>query len=101
METVTVKQALDCEAPDTASPVVAENGNFAMKYYQPGKVITRCNRFDYYFTTRANICMDWIQEQHVGCILNKRGGCCGQKRPGIFTYANASDVRRWTNGGGR
>lgn len=101
MDVVTAEQALSGEVSDVASPVVNDAGDYAMKYYSPGKVITRCNQYDYVFMTQANICMSWVQEEHIGCILNKRGGCCGQKRPGIFTYANAADVRRWTNKGGR
>jgi hypothetical protein len=101
MDPVSLQDALDGAVSDTASPVAMEDGSLAMKYYNPGKIMTRCNQYDYIFVTQAQICMTWVQEEHVGCILNKRGGCCGQKRPGVFSYANASDVRRWTNRGGR
>jgi hypothetical protein len=101
MEYVTLDHALAAEVPDIASPVSNGDGLFLMKYYNPGRIITRCAQHDYVFITQANICASWVEEAHVGCILNKRGGCCGQKRPGIFTYANAADARRWTNRGGR
>jgi len=101
MEPVTLQQALNAEVPDTAQPVINEAGDVLLKYYQQGRIITRCASMDYVFVTQANICASWVKEEHVGCILNKRGGCCGQKRPGVFSYANAADARRWTNRGGR
>jgi len=101
METVTIAQALAAEVPDTSSPVSNGDGLYLMKYYQPGRIMTRCANYDYAFITQANICASWVQEAHVGCIQNKKGGCCGQKRPGIFSFANAADARRWTNRGGR
>jgi len=93
--------AMSCSAPDTAQPVVLEDGSLAMKHYKSGKILTACGKMEYVFMTQANICMSWVNAQDVECILNKRGGCCGQSRPGIFSFANASDVRRWTNRGGR
>jgi hypothetical protein len=101
MDPVTLEQAVNCDVPDTSVPVIDDNGSFAMKYYQPGKIMTQCSRHDYIFMTFANINMTWILPEHVQCILDKRGGCCGQRRPGVFSYANAADTRRWTNRGGR
>jgi hypothetical protein len=101
MEPVALAEAMDCTAPDTASPIVSEAGDYLMKYYNPGRIMTRCNQYDYIFITEANICASWVKEEHLGCIQNKKGGCCGQRRPGVFSFANASDARRWTNRGGR
>lgn len=101
MDSVTLEQALNCDVPDTASPVVIEDGSIAMKYYQTVKIMTQCSRIDYIFMVFANINIAWISPEHVQCILDKRGGCCGQRRPGVFSYANAADARRWTNRGGR
>lgn len=97
----TLQQALDTSIPDTVQPIVNGDGRTAMKHYQVGQIIVKCGQTDYIFRTRANICMDWIVDSDIACVLAKKGGCCGQKRPGIFSYANASAVRRWTNNGGR
>lgn len=97
----TLEDALSTKIPDNVAPIEDANGNVAIRYYQPGKIITKCGQVTYIFVTYANICMTWVKPDDVPCILNKKGGCCGQKRPGIFTYANASTARRWTNRGGR
>jgi hypothetical protein len=97
----TKEQSIKVEIPDVAAPIQDENGNVAMRYYQTIRVLTKCGPTEYIFDTQANICMAWINPADVSCILGKRGGCCGQKRPGVFSYANSSNVRQWTNRGGR
>jgi len=101
MESVSLESALACGVSDLAFPVVAENGHIAVRHYKVGRIITQCARTEYLFLTQANICMCWVAPEHVDCVLAKKGGCCGQKRPGIFNYANASSARRWTRKGGR
>lgn len=80
---------------------VNEQGEVALKHYQPAQVLVQNTPSgkEYVFTTRANICLAWIQEGDVQSILSRTGGCCGGRRK-LFDYANESDVRRWTNGGG-
>lgn len=98
----TLDEALTTKIPDVASPIADLNGNIALVYYQQlGRVLTKCGQAEYVFITHANICLTWAHPDHVPCVLAKKGGCCGQKRPGIFRYANASNVRQWTNRGGR
>ena len=77
-------------------------GEVALKYYQPGQVLLQSNPSgrEYVATTRANICMAWVDPTDIDHILRKRGGCCNKQRQ-LFDYANESDVRRWTNGGGQ
>lgn len=79
-----------------------ESGDIALKYYQPGQVLLQNNpsKREYAAITQANICMVWVDPLDVDHILAKRGGCCGGKKQ-LFTYANESDVRRWTNRGGQ
>lgn len=78
-----------------------ENGMIAMKYKHPQQPRITCGGVLYLFMIQANIPMAWIHPDHVDCALAKRGGCCGQSRPGVISYANLSDARRWTNRGGR
>lgn len=82
-----------------------EAGQVAMKYGRKNRVLVTCgpveDRRQYVFDMRANICMAWINAEDVPCAQAVRGGCCGQRKPGVITLANEDDVRRWTNGGGR
>lgn len=55
----------------------------------------------YIFVPRANISLAWIEPEDVPMVLTiKRKGCCNKSQK-EFQPANESDVRRWTNGGGR
>lgn len=79
-----------------------EDNQVAMKYLRKNRAYFKCpSGNQYVLTMRANICMGWVNEEDVACARAVRGGCCGQKKPGVITFANESDVRRWTNGGGR
>jgi len=72
----------------------------ALCYYHTTNPFVEINDRSYKFITKANICLSWVKEEDAPAILAKRGGCCGSKRP-IFRIASETDVRRWTNGGGR
>lgn len=83
--------------------VTNEAGQVALKYHQSvQKYIRLGDGSEYVFGVRANISMAWVEPEHVDIILKiKRSDCssCGNKP--VFRYANETDVRRWTNGGGR
>lgn len=85
--------------------ITNDAGQVAMKYMRKQRALVTCgpaeDRRQYVFHMRANICMAWIEPDHVPCVLAVKGGCCGNKKSGVITFANESDVRRWTNGGGR
>lgn len=89
--------------PDTA--IRNEAGQVAMKYRRLVPQRVKCggwpNAVIYAFTIRANIPMTWVNEEHVPCMLGVTYGCCGTRKPGGVLFCNESDVRRWTNGGGR
>lgn len=89
--------------PETA--ILNEAGQVAMKYKRLVPLRVRCggwpNYMTYIFTIRANIPMTWVDEEHVPCMQQVKYGCCGAKKPGGVIFANESDVRRWTNKGGR
>ena len=81
------------------------NGQVAIKHYPPvQKFITNVpSGVDgYVFAIRANIAMAWVNEEDVQNVMSRIArGCCGRRKRRYFQYANADDVRRWTNGGGR
>lgn len=85
-------------------PVLNEAGLAAMRYIRNIPTIVACggkNGRQHAFVVRANINIAWVPEADTACCLAVKGGCCGQKKPGVIVYANESDVRRWMNGGGR
>jgi hypothetical protein len=81
--------------------IINDTGQVAVKYYQqiPKRVVV--GEVLYIFSIRGQISMAWIAPEHLDRVLSAVGGCCGNKKPGVFRLANESDVRRWTNNGGR
>lgn len=71
-------------------------GQVALKHMRRGRALIH----GYVFVTQANVCLAWVNPEDVDKLLQVKHGCCGSKKPVIF-YANESDVRRWTNRGGR
>jgi len=85
--------------PNTA--ILNDAGEVAMKYGNQQRILVRCGQYDYVFMMRANISMSWVKPEDVPCVRKVKGGCCGKKKPGVIVFANESDARRWTAGGGR
>ena len=81
---------------------ISNDGQVAIKYYQsiPHLWPPSPDKGKYAFRVRANICMSWIPEAEAQAVLDTLGGCCGEKKKGVYRPANESDVRRWTNNGG-
>lgn len=80
--------------------MITQNGEVAIAYYQTIPHVVKANGYAYAFVVKANICMAWIKEADVGVIMSLTKKCCGGQRTAAYRYANESDVRRWTNGGG-
>ena len=80
---------------------VSRNGLVAMRYRRQQRLIAKCGKRTHIFNMQANISMAWIPIDDVPCALALRGGCCGEKKPGVVTFASEADVRQWTNRGGR
>lgn len=93
--------------PDVpAGAILNADGWVAMKVMNRVQVLVTCQRPNgekvrYVLTSWANVCMAWVNPIDVPCLKAVRGGCCGRRRRGIIMLANASDVRQWTNRGGR
>lgn len=85
--------------PETA--VLNETGQVAMKFRKNVPLRVKCSGYTYVFSIRANVPMAWVEPKHVPCMGKVKWACCGQRRKGGVIFANESDVRRWTNGGGR
>ena len=80
-----------------------EAGQVALKYYLSNPRLVEFSDAAYYFQPIANISLAWVHAKHVLKILalTNSGRCCGANKKPIFFYANESDVRRWSRGGGR
>ena len=53
----------------------------------------------YVFTPKHNIVLAWVDPGDVSSLLQAMHGCCGNSKRPAITYANETDVRRWTYGG--
>jgi hypothetical protein len=81
--------------------ITNDEGWVALKRFQTINKVVEVGGESYLFFTKANICLAWVRPEHVEAVLNIKRECCGGSRKPMFRYANESDVRRWTAGGGR
>ena len=81
--------------------ITGDDGWIALKRYQTINKLVTVGDEDYLFFTKANICLAWVRPEHVGAVLNIKKICCGGNKRPQFRYANETDVRRWSQGGGR
>lgn len=81
--------------------ILDPGGTYVYMKYKAGnhRVEFKCGEMTYLNTLKNNINMILVQPEHVPCAMGMRGGCCGNKKPGVIIFANPSDVRRWTQGG--
>jgi hypothetical protein len=75
-------------------------GQVAMRYLTAGHIRVICNRdakkqVQYDFIYRNNVSMAWVTAEDVPCLLAVKGGCCGNKRPGVIQPASELDARYW------
>lgn len=82
-------------------PETNDRGDTALRYYQTIPHTIVVSGHQYAFVVRANICLAWIKAEHLEKVLSTTKICCGNSAKKVYHYANESDVRRWTNGGGR
>ncbi len=80
--------------------VTNDTGQVALAYYQTIPHVVSANRHEYAFVVRANICLAWIDAADADTVLRITKNCCGNHNLPVYRYANESDVRRWTAGGG-
>jgi hypothetical protein len=71
-------------------------GFVAMKYFQQVPQRVQIGKSEYRFEVKRNICMAWVQEEHVGAVLDIVRSCCGGHRNKPYRLANEADVRVWS-----
>ena len=53
----------------------------------------------YAFSVRHNICLAYIQPEHVDTVLNTKKTCCGGSKKKTYRRATETDIRRFEVGG--
>jgi len=81
--------------------MISVNNKTAIKYFQTIPHTVKMGNNHYTFVVQANICLCWVDNWNVERILSKTKSCCGGNKNRVYRLANESDVRRWTNKGGR
>ena len=67
-----------------------------MQYYMPSRVLVNApSGRSYVFVTKHNICGAMVHPDDVEFISNKRGGCCGQQRTGVFFVGGDRSKSKW------
>lgn len=88
---------------EPAEPILNDQGLAAMKCIRQQNVrIEHPDKTAYHFNAKANVWLDWVKPEHIQWVKDQKHKCCGRPRSiQVFFLANASDVRIWTNNGGR
>lgn len=67
-----------------------------MRYYMQSRLIVKCpSGNEYLFVTQHNICGALVDPADVDFIAAKRGGCCGQRRAGVFRVGTDTERKKW------
>lgn len=85
--------------------ITNDAGQVALKVHPPQQLLVQGTPSggEYVFAIRANIAMSWVNSLDVENVLARKKSkpCCPGSSGRVYQYANADDVRRWENGGGR
>lgn len=81
--------------------VINEQGQIAVSYYTTIPHVIGVMKTEYAFTVSANLCMAWINPEHVDSILAVRKNCCGNNSKTVYRLEHEAHVRRFVNRGGR
>lgn len=79
-------------------PTENDKGQTAIEFYMNRPHLTDPvnGGHQYMFRTQAGtICMAWVNAVDLPYVLALRGGCCGQKKPGVYRLASPVNALRW------
>ena len=77
--------------------VVNENGQVAVKYFQPLNKTIQIRGKTYFFKVMKSLSIAWIDEEDVDDVLNIVQECCGGNRNRVFRLEHETHVKRWLN----
>lgn len=76
--------------------VVNDAGQVAISYYQTIPQNIQVSGKQYSFSVRNNICMAWIEPEHVDTVLAIKRQCCpGSSPKNVYRLEHLAHVRRW------
>jgi hypothetical protein len=93
-ESVTINGRLFYRRVSPPHHISDENGLVALRYHQPANVLALQR---YVFVPQNKISLAWVHPAHVGQLLQKRVGCCGNLKLGFFAVSE-DELGRWLNG---
>lgn len=70
-------------------------GQIAIRYYQNTGKLVRVGSAEYLFRTLNNVCLAWVNPEHVNGVFAIRRNCCGNNKADMFFYASEMQVRLW------
>jgi len=80
-------------------PETNEDGWVALKRFQTIPKVVKVGGMEYAFTCQNNVCMAWVQPEHVNQVLSIMKTCCNNSKKPMFAYAFPHDVKLWQYGG--
>lgn len=79
--------------------MIERDGKVAVKYFQQVPQKVKVGSVVYRFDVKMNICMAWVDKEHVQQVLNITKVCCGGNKTKPYRLANELDVKRWMGEG--
>lgn len=77
-----------------------EQGQIAVRKYQTTPEVVRVgDGTEYAFSVRHNICLAWINPQHLNTVLSEMRECCGGSKKKVFFLADQVHTNRYLHGG--
>jgi len=82
--------------------ITNEAGDVAMTYFQnTGKHMRIGDGTEYMFAVNRNVCMSWVDPNHVDRILATTRKCCGNQSKRVFRLSSQQEVNLLTGVGVR
>lgn len=72
------------------------DGYTAIMYFQQIPQKVKVGSDIYHFDVKANICMAWVKDEHVGAVLGITKTCCGGNKNHPYRLASETNIRRWS-----
>jgi len=79
-------------------PQKNEQGQIAIRYYQTVPHVVSAGKTEYAFVVQHNICLAWINPEHVNTVLAMKHRCCGDNYNQAYFICNDLNVKLWKDG---
>jgi len=85
------------EIQTIGNKVVNDDGQVAVKYFQPMSQTLKIGSKVYIFVVRKSLSIAWIEPEDVDAVLNVVKICCGNTPHKVFRLEHETHVKRWLN----